>query len=507
MKVKVNGKELEFPERTTLREALEGEPYSPGAAVSVLISRDYTRSKTDEYEIVFKRGSVLIKLDDSPEADLWRSVVDDLKGNNVRWNTSKILAIGSFPTSIDVDMGEYMRKKYDVFFSLGGFDNKTTYMMISKHNHRGRYGAGPGRIGKLTRGRYLVDELQEAEEILDIRPVVKETSSENSIITTDLDMVLAEGQSVESYLLMELWESSPLGAEHVLITLRDGIMNVSEHTNIYISCSDNISQGLDITGGGIRDAGYVTVRVRGKNTGKIYIYKRRIHPSESHTRVGKVIQGCTLLNMAEAGQKLKVITRPERILSVGMTQAEGMDFLNSHGIEQERYGDTSDEAIIVEQDPEMTLEVLTVKKVRTYGVRTKDIFPIKLYYEAAPKTVRYFKKVTGLDHKPIGSLQVYFTYEGLPMITFEGDNDGGKSLYPENEFEESYRGQIGVTNQVRPHAGLLGIRLRDDKEYGPTGEEPYGTNIVGEFLGDLNHLLDGIKEGQKIYIKEYKENG
>ena len=129
------------------------------------------------------------------------------------------------------------------------------------------------------------------------------------------------------------------------------------------------------------------------------------------------------------------------------------------------------------------------------------MFRIKLT-DSDPVSVQYFKKVTGLSHKPVGILKVQFTFEGLPMVTFYGDEVRGKNLYPQDPFKKVKRGDIGLTNQARPHHGLIGIRLEDSKEYGPTGEEPYGTNIVGKFVDDLDRLMKDLKEEDTVYITE-----
>ena len=63
---------------------------------------------------------------------------------------------------------------------------------------------------------------------------------------------------------------------------------------------------------------------------------------------------------------------------------------------------------------------------------------------------------------------------------------------------------ICLTNQVRPHCGLIGIRLEDSKEFGPTGEESYGTNIIGKFVDDLDRLMDGLEDDDVVYITEEK---
>ncbi len=507
MNIRMNGKDKQFPEGTTLGQALEGELHRPGAAVSILISTDLTRQKTDEYQLVFDRGSFNIRLDDSEHAGIWRSISDSLVDNNVRWNTSKVLALGSFPTEIEVDKGLHMRKRYDVFFSLGGFDSSTTYLMFSKHNHRGRYGAGGGRVGKITKGRHMLDEIREADTVREIRPIIKETSSSNSIITEDMDMVLEDGMAVESHITINLEENSPMAAEHLLVSLRDGTLPINQKAESFISCSENIIEHLIPGEIDVRQEFNVTVRTSGKGTGRIFIFKKRRQLSEHHTLVGKVVQGMNLLNLAEKGQHLTVKTVPDRALAVGMTQAEGMEFLASRGIEQERTGEIDDDAIIVEQEPEMTIEALSEGKVVTKAVKADRIFALHMDRENALRTVRYLERVTGLDHKPVGILKVHFTYPGLPMVTFDGDTEGGKSIYPENEFKSSERAQIGITNQVRPHAGLIGIRLEGSDEYGPTGEEPYGTNIVGTFVDDLERLMEGLEEGQNVYVKEEEIDG
>jgi hypothetical protein len=66
----------------------------------------------------------------------------------------------------------------------------------------------------------------------------------------------------------------------------------------------------------------------------------------------------------------------------------------------------------------------------------------------------------------------------------------------------SHRGDIGVTNMSRPNRGLIGIRLQESPEFGPTGEEQHGTNIIGRFAGDLASMMVGLKDGDIVYLRE-----
>jgi Predicted peptidyl-prolyl cis-trans isomerase (rotamase), cyclophilin family len=141
-------------------------------------------------------------------------------------------------------------------------------------------------------------------------------------------------------------------------------------------------------------------------------------------------------------------------------------------------------------------------EVETFGVPKEKILMIKVTTEDAA-TAHYFRKVTGLSHKPVGQMKVQFSFPGMSMVTFYGDSARGQDLYPQEPFKKCAKGDIGVTNQSRPHHGLIGIRLTASKEFGPTGEEPYGTNMVGKYA-DSMAKLDELEDEQTVYITEEK---
>jgi len=94
----------------------------------------------------------------------------------------------------------------------------------------------------------------------------------------------------------------------------------------------------------------------------------------------------------------------------------------------------------------------------------------------------------------------------MPMVTFDGNYSEAGYLVPENEFKEMVlKGDLGVTNMSRPNRGLIGIRLQESDEFGPTGEERYGTNLAGKVLSDLGTLMRDLKDGDIIYLREVKE--
>jgi putative methanogenesis marker protein 3 len=375
-------------------------------------------------------------------------------------------------------------------------------MMVAMDDHKWAYGAGKGRIGRITSGRHILPLLKEGDKILSIRPVISEKSTENVIVTKDMKYSLEEGMSIDTHVMIDLNKNSPMSCEHLLVTVDKGYVNISDSCGSYAACSDNTDVAINDEEKGVRGDGQAVVRTSGAGIGRLLFYKERRQLSPSHNDAGSVSRGKGILAHAKENDKVTVLTDQKRILSVGMTQAEGKRFLESFGVKQIRTGDVSDDAMIVEQEPEWTMHAVNSKEVETLGVPKDRVYDVTLDRKNESASVHYFEKITGLSHRPIGTMKIHFAFKGVPMMTFEGDEERGKSLYPGAEFKKCKKGDIGITNQSRPHCGLMGVRLEDSKEFGPTGEEPYGTNIVGSFKGDLKKLADGAKEGDIVYVRE-----
>ena len=503
MKVFVNGKEKDLPDKATLKDAVKGEVYSPDCLISVHLSTEKMVSETNDFELVTPNGTMTLHLDDSDGAKLWKSLINNIKGSTTRWSNREIAAFGSFKTDIPMDRKERQYRIYDCFFTLGGFDNHSTYMMIAKKDHIRSYGANIERIGRITLGRHVLETLGEGEALTEIRPVISEESSENVVVTKDLGHQLKEGYSVDTNVLIKLDPRSPASAEQILTIGSKGYLNITHSSGSMIGCGDDLDVAIPVETQDTREKGSVVVRNAGVGTGQIIIYKERRQSSPSHNSTGTVARGSGLISKAAKGDKITIVTEPSRTIAVGMTQSAGGKYLSDMGLKQKRSGDTSDDAVIVDQVPEMTLKASSSGEIETFGVPKEKVFRIQLD-EKHENEVYYFRKVTGLSHKPVGSLKTQFSFPGMPMITFYGDEERSKNLFPQDPFKKCKKGDIGITNQSRPHHGLIGIRLQDSKEYGPTGEEPYGTNLIGRFVDDLGRL-SGVEEEETIYVMEEKQ--
>jgi putative methanogenesis marker protein 3 len=503
MIVTVNGEETDAKDGATLSDVVKGRTYRAGTTVAVLRPPRVVRTETREFEIVTPKGVMVLELNESEYADLFRDIFTQVVGKGIRWQTSKVLAVGSFPTELPVVHGPTRYSKYDCFFALGGFDARTTYIMVAKLEHEGQYGVQGGVVGRITSGRHILHELSEGEEFLDIRPKVRERKEYEAFATEDLSLPAEDGMTVETFVGVHLDERSPVSCEHLLVVTGPGMMSVTDRTEAYSACSANLDVSLVPEHSTIRDEGAVTVRHEGTGTGRIYIYKSRRQIATSHNRVGTVTNGLELMRLAPQGAMLTIVPDPARVMAIGLTQAEGQRFCEGRGLKAVRTGDGADDAVVVEQDPELTIEALAEGTVEMFGVRPEKIFDVVIHEDKAPQSARYFRKMTGLNHKPIGTIKVYFTYPDMPLVTFEGNAGVAMDLVPENPFQdEAVRGDIAVTNMSRPNRGLIGIRLDASDEFGPTGEERYGTNLVGRFLGPLDRLMASIIEGDIVYVRE-----
>ena len=171
------------------------------------------------------------------------------------------------------------------------------------------------------------------------------------------------------------------------------------------------------------------------------------------------------------------------------------------GIEHIREGVTDDDAIIVEQSPRHTIDIINEGKVVTKAISPNELCEIK-FVDNAPRSVKYFKLISGLLENPIGKIKVHFAVPGMHITIFEGDKKLAKGLIPENNPTDVVNEcEIGITNMSSKTAGLIGVRFEPNREFGPTAESFNATNIVGKMVANTDGLEDK-KEGVVVYVRE-----
>jgi putative methanogenesis marker protein 3 len=208
-----------------------------------------------------------------------------------------------------------------------------------------------------------------------------------------------------------------------------------------------------------------------------------------------------MIKLARPGQLITFDVTPERIMLLGKSLEDAREEMRERGIEAEAVGYIGEDAVVVKQDPGATMEILKAKRVKLSAIPSSRLISVQLYYDLAPKSLDYFRHVTGLKEKPLGPLPVYFTYESTLLFKPEVEAVSYKELLPENKPVGLVpAGSIGISNQVSKKIGMVGIRLEEDRRYGPSGEKFEATNIIGRVL-EPEKLRD-VKDGETIYIRE-----
>jgi putative methanogenesis marker protein 3 len=208
-----------------------------------------------------------------------------------------------------------------------------------------------------------------------------------------------------------------------------------------------------------------------------------------------------IIDIAKENDFITVKSEQKRLMLLNKTQAEATKILSEAGVEHMIDGLFDDDAIIVEQNPKHTIDILREGHVITKAINKEDLCSIK-FVDNAPRSVRYFKLLSGLIENPVGKIKVHFSVPGMHIVIFEGDKKSAKGLVPENNpVDKVIRGQVGITNMASKSAGLIGIRFEDNVEFGPTAENFEATNIIGDITSDYEKLEE-LKEGVVVYVTE-----
>ncbi|MCL2687969.1 MAG: methanogenesis marker 3 protein [Methanobrevibacter sp.] len=513
MLVKINGEDTNLPEGSTIKEAIDfsNAPYDDGSIICLIKGKKEFEKNINKYKLKTPKGSIIIEMVDSKEGkpliNLWKKQYKEFESCSIRWVSSIEVAIGPIGTDLKPTMDENTYKDGDVLLSLSGFSNESTHIIIAKENHSAAYGVpefNKGIFAKVVGGRRTVRLLDSDDNILSIEPLIERSSVTDSASVSDLNTILDEGNQLFTYVMIKPDENSPQSVEHLFSLLEKGNISVDYESNSFVGFYSLQSLGKPAEETTMRKRGTVTVRNTGKGTGKVYIYREDRVKSPYHTTVAHVEKGMELLDIANRNDKITVKSNPERIMTLGMTQKEAGDYLNSIGVIHERTGIVDDDGLIVEQIPEFSIDVIKEGKVETKAINEEDLVLIELYIDEAPRTSWYFRKITNLIEKPIGSLKIHFAFPGMKLSMFEGDGKESKGLIPENNPSSCVEaGKIGVTNMSKKNVGLIGVRFENNDEFGPTAEPFNGTNIVGKIKTDLKYL-EKLKEGEIAYIKRFK---
>lgn len=514
MLIKINGEDIDLPDGSNMKEAIElaNAPYNPGSLICLIKGKKEFEKNINKYKLKTPKGSIIIELTDNKEAEplieSWKNKYKDFENLSIRWTSSNEVAIGPLMTDFQPTTDEHSYNDGDVILSLSGFSNESTHLIFAKEDHSSVYGVpsyNKGIIGRVVGGRRTLRLLNDDDSILSIEGVVERSSITDTAAVSNLNTILEEGNHIFTYVSLKPNENSPESVEHLFSLIENSTIKVDYESNSFLGFYSLRGLGKPPEDISMRNRGTVTVRNTGKGIGNVYVYREDRVKSPTHTTIAYIEKGMEILDIANSGDIITVKSSPERIMALAMSQKEATDYLESIGIDHEREGIVTDDAFIVSQEPEFTLDIIKNGSVTTKAINKEELNLIDIFDNEAPRSSWYFKKVTGLVEKPVGVLKVHFAFPGMKIAMFEGDSNEAKGLIPENTPKSSVEaGEIGITNMSKKNVGLIGIRFENNNEFGPTGEPFESTNIVGKIKTNLK-IFEKLEEGSLLYIQRDDE--
>ncbi|MBR6993202.1 MAG: methanogenesis marker 3 protein [Methanobrevibacter sp.] len=510
MLIKINGEEIDVADASTIQDVIDetNAPYTPGSIVCLIKGKKELEKNISKYKIKTNQGSIIIQLDESDEAkplvDVWKSQYEEFIDLDIRWSTPTEVAIGPIVTDLEPTSDEYKYYEGDVVLSLSSFSNESTHLIMLKENTTNVYSVPPynkGIFARIIGGRKTLEKLTDDDKVIGIEPIIERSTTTDSASVSDLSTVLEEGNELFTYISFNIDEDSPVCVEHLFSLIKDNRIKVSFDSESFIGFYDLAGIDKPKEDTTQRTRGTITVRNKGVGVGRLYIYRENRVLTPNHTTVGNIVNGMEIIDIAKENDFITVKAEQQRLMLLNKTQSEATEILSEAGIEHLIDGLIDDDAIIVEQEPKHTIDILKEGQVITKAIKKEDICTIK-FVENAPRSVRYFKFLSGLLENPVGKIKVHFAVPGMHIVIFEGDKKLAKGLIPENNpVDKVIRGQIGITNMASKSAGLIGIRFEDNFEFGPTAEGFEATNIIGDITSDYDHL-EKLKEGVVVYVTE-----
>jgi len=507
LKVLVDGKEFELPEGAVLGDALNqaGVLLAKGTIAGVVKGRGEKERETNSYWLNTTKGKLRIDLLESGLSQIWHDSVERIAGSEVRWASADGIAFGPFSSKLPWSRSGCEYNRWEVALGAAGFEPEKTQLIFMRRRHTAIYGAPAegGVFARIVGGKNVLDRLEKGDRIIDIEPIVEWEELTDKLAVQDLNMPLSDGMEIFTKLEVELIEDAPRGAEFFLALTRDDTFRVDGSSSSYISSDMLLTERISFEHREPRLEGTVTIRTTGRGLGRVFIYKGDRTSNPAHSVVARVRSGMDLVKLAEPGYLLNVRVTPERIMLMGSALNAALQTLKERGIEAEVEGHSGEDAVVVKQEPDTTMEILKAKKVRLFTIPAKRLVEIELYYDQAPKSLDYFRHVTGLKERPVGPLPVYFVYENTLLFKPAIEATSYKELLPENKPTGPVpAATIAVSNQVARKIGLVGIRLVEDKRYGPSGEKFEATNVIGRVL-EPDKLKD-VQEGETVYVLEVR---
>ena len=504
MEVLLDGERLEVREGATLGEVLG--PRDARLAVAVIRPGAAEAAETQTVRLATSRGEVVVELL-RPEPILL-SPPAGAESLELHWADRYAAAFGPFPSDITPARAPHQYGRGDVLLGCGGYDNRRSYLIISRMDHLADHGAAAdgGVLGRVIAGKGVIDRWAEGDRIEKVERIIAWADRSTSFTTTERGLALEEGMQVVTRISARA-EGFSTGSidvriaellEHLHLALAKGYFRVDRASSTHVRDESLPEPRIAESGKGFRGEGTITLRTRGPAAGAAYIYRADVAANPAHAVIGHVVHGIELVRVAGQGDLLAFEISPPRIDFIGLDAPGALRLAAERSlaaaVDREGAG-----LVVVDQEPGTTLEMLAAGKVRLATAPEEKVLSIRLFRDRAPQTCHVFREITGLSRHALGRMRLFFRFEDVAL--FRAALREGMRILPENIPEgEVPAHALGMTNDSRKGAGTVGVRAAAHGEFGPTSEPLEGTNIFGLLVD--SGKFDTLREKDMVYVRE-----
>lgn len=502
--IHLDGERREIQKGTRLADIIPDR--DPRCCVAVIRPASRETEQTSSFRILTSRGEITVEPSERGAALFTSDGFS--KVYNLHWHDRYAAAFGPFSSDVRPARAPHLYERGDIILGCGGYDPKHSYLIFSRMRHSADFGSGEdgGVIGRVVSGMGVIDRWETGDAITGMEQVISWADKTRSFTITDRDLILEDGMEIVSHVTISAQGFSPGrietetadSVEHLLLTFRTGLFVVgrsgSTHIVDFSRSETDVPSELTLP----RREGIVTVRTRGRERGGVYIYTEDLPTSPAHTVVGQVTHGIEVARLAREGDVFCIAIRPERFDLIGKPIPEAKKIGLERGVSLSIDADDADR-VVVDQSPGTTLACLKEGKVDIRTVPFEKVIDISLDDANAPVSCDIFRKLAGLHLHQVGRLPFFFHFEDVYL--FKPTIPKGVKIIPENIPEDTIPADsLAITNDSRKGSGLVGVRITDNSEFGPTSEPFEGTNIIGRVLEPQK--LGHYKEKDILFIRE-----
>ncbi|MEM0319813.1 MAG: hypothetical protein QXS67_00135 [Candidatus Nezhaarchaeales archaeon] len=214
--VTIDGRSLEVEKGTTVKELLEkcGIKYEGQVIIGLKMVKEQLMLEATNFVFETTKGSFVVEVYEE-SIETWRNVLRNIGTLKVKWSTPRDIRLGVFTINLRPELKTKEWRAWDVLVSAEGLDVENAHLIILKARQTATYAIPQGidRLGRVSRGKNVVLNLQVGDLITSVKPMVTPEQLSKAIVRLDVNDEITEPIDIFTKVKIRLFDSSPVSAE------------------------------------------------------------------------------------------------------------------------------------------------------------------------------------------------------------------------------------------------------------------------------------------------------